>query len=86
MPEISRFLGIVITMYFRDHSPPHFHARYGREEAKFSIETLEVLKGELSRRVTSLIREWANEHRSELMENWNAMLEEKPFTKIDPLL
>ena len=39
MPEISRFFGIIIAMYFRDHPPPHFHARYGEHEAKFSIET-----------------------------------------------
>jgi hypothetical protein len=47
MPEISRFLGIVITMYFNDHEPPHFHVRYGELRATFSIDALQVLDGQL---------------------------------------
>ncbi len=57
MPELSRFLGIVILMYYRDHPPPHFHARYGEFEAKFSIETGNIIEGNMPKRAASLVRE-----------------------------
>ena len=85
MPEISRFFGIVITMYVRDHNPPHFHARYAEHFAKYSIEDLRLLEGELPKRANSFILEWAFEHRAELMENWNALLNDEPIKKIEPL-
>jgi hypothetical protein len=85
MPEISRFYGIVITMYFRDHNPPHFHARYGDVVGRFSIDPAKHMDGDLPRRVVALVLEWANKHSSELLENWKAVLEEQPFRKIDPL-
>ena len=50
MPEISRFFGIIILMYYRDHPPPHFHVRYGEQKAIISIETLTLLRGALSPR------------------------------------
>lgn len=59
MPEISRFLGIVIKMYFDDHNPPHFHVLYGECEAAFSVDTLEMIKGKLPPRVSGLVIEWA---------------------------
>ena len=55
MPEISRFLGIVIAMYYREHSPPHFHAQYGEFKAEIEIETLKVMRGDLPRRAQALI-------------------------------
>lgn len=58
MPELSRFFGIVITMYFRDHPPPHFHARYGEHEGKFTIENGTLIAGEVPRRVAALVQEW----------------------------
>ncbi len=70
MPPISAFFGIVISMYWREHEPPHFHAAYGEVEALVSIQTLEVLLGVLSRRALALVLEWANDHRAELPENW----------------
>jgi hypothetical protein len=85
MPEISRFLGIVIKMYFFDHNPPHFHAFYGELEAVFAIETLEMIKGDLPPRVTGLVVEWAELHKTELKENWSLMKQEK-FKKIEPLV
>lgn len=69
-PTISRFFGIRIKIYARDHPPPHFHARYGGFEAKFAIDTLEVLAGSLPRRVVAFVLEWAMMHRPELRENW----------------
>jgi hypothetical protein len=85
MPEISRFLGIIITMHFRDHNPPHFHAWYAEYSATFSIADLRLIEGELPKRITSLVLEWAFEHRDELMDNWNAMIDELPLKKIKPL-
>uniref|UniRef100_I2PWN2 Transcriptional regulator n=1 Tax=Desulfovibrio sp. U5L TaxID=596152 RepID=I2PWN2_9BACT len=70
MPVLSVFFGIVVTMYWREHNPPHFHAAYGEAEAIVSIETLEVLRGSLPRRALAMVLEWAAEHRAELMENW----------------
>ena len=49
MPEISRFFGIVIAIYFNDHPPPHFHARYGEHKAKFDVATGTVLEGSMPR-------------------------------------
>jgi len=85
MPEISRFLGIVIKMYFDDHNPPHFHVLYGEYEAAFSIDTLEVIKGKLPPRVSGLVVEWAELHRNDLKKNWE-LLKDKKFNKIKPLV
>ncbi len=67
MPEISRFYGILIKMYFIDHNPPHFHAEYGEYRAEYNIKTLEILDGKLPRRANSLVLEWASIHRDELL-------------------
>lgn len=70
MPEISRFFGIVVQMYYDDHEPPHFHVRYSGQKALIEIETLAVLRGSLAPRVLGLVTEWAALHRTELMEDW----------------
>lgn len=85
MPSISRFFGIVIYMYFNDHSPPHFHAEYGESEAVYVIDTLDVLRGYLPRRVHGLVVEWALEHRSELRDDWARAAAQLPLFPIDPL-
>ena len=85
MPEISRFLGMVISIYFDDHNPPHFHVEYNEYEAVISIDDLQVIKGSLPSRVLGLVMEWADLHRNELMDNWNSVKEEGKFTKIAPL-
>jgi hypothetical protein len=59
VPRISAFYGIVITMYYRDHEPPHFHAVYGEHQAQIVIATLEPLVGEFPARALRLVREWA---------------------------
>jgi hypothetical protein len=86
MPEISRFLGIVIAMYHKEHGRPHFHAKYGGQRAAFSIEELDLLEGQLPRRVVSLVLEWAFEHRGELLENWERARQQRPLRPIDPLV
>ena len=86
MPEISRFLGIVITMYFNDHEPPHFHVRYGEFRATFAIDALELLDGQLRLRVLGLVVEWAALHRFELRRNWTMLATEGKLRRIDPLV
>ena len=70
MPEISRFFGIVIRMFYNDHAPPHFHAEYGEHEALIEIESLAVYAGSLPNRALALVREWAALHRNELRQDW----------------
>lgn len=71
MPEISRFYGIVIRMYFADHAPPHFHAYYGGSEALVEIATLSVIAGKLPPRAMGLVAEWASNHQQELQAAWD---------------
>ncbi|MBW6513058.1 MAG: DUF4160 domain-containing protein [Desulfuromonadaceae bacterium] len=82
MPEICRFLGIVISMYFDEHNPPHFHARYNDYRAVVGIRDLNVLDGYLPGRVRGLVEEWAEIHQSELLGMW----ESKDFHKLEPLI
>ena len=85
MPEISRFFGIVITMYYDEHPPPHFHVRYGGRKALVAIPTLSLLRGELSPRVFGMVVEWAALHQTELSENWDLARQQAPLRKIAPL-
>jgi len=84
MPEISRFLGIVIAMYYNDHAPPHFHAIYGEHEIKVFIDDGDI-QGEFPRRALGHVLEWYNLHKSELLENWELARERKPLSRVDPL-
>lgn len=84
MPEISRFLGIVIAMYYRDHAPPHFHAIYGEFEATIEIAT-GVVNGDLPRRALAHVQEWRALHRQELTDLWNLARASKPLSRIAPL-
>jgi hypothetical protein len=70
VPIISIFFGIVIRMYHDDHPPPHFHASYQGFEAFIAVETGEVLQGSLPKKAARLVRQWALDHREQLMENW----------------
>jgi len=85
MPEICRFYGIIIRMFYNDHNPPHFHVIYQEFKALMSITTLEILEGELPNRAKSLAIEWAIEHRKELIENWQKAQDRLPLNKIEPL-
>jgi hypothetical protein len=70
MPVISRFYGIVIKMYFREHGVAHFHAIYGEFNGVFNIEELQMIEGDLPRRAERMIREWAQHHQAALLEMW----------------
>lgn len=85
MPELSRFFGIVISMFFDDHNPPHFHARYGNERVAIDIRTLQVMDGGLSPRALGLVVEWASQHQDELLAAWRLAHNGKPPAKIAPL-
>lgn len=85
MPELSRFYGIIIRMYFDDHPPPHFHAVYGGAESVIGIESLAVLSGRLPARAHGLVTEWASLHQSELLEAWERAKQLEPPGRIDPL-
>jgi len=85
MPEISRFFGIIITMYYNDHAPPHFHIRYGQQKALIAIESQAVIQGSLSNRALNLVTEWALMHQAELMENWNLARQNQILNTIEPL-
>ena len=86
MPVISRFLGIVIMMYYADHNPPHFHVKYNEHRAKFSIDDLRLMEGKLPPKVVSLVLEWAFQHRMELLNNWKLAIARKRLREIDPLV
>ena len=85
MPEISRFYGIIIYIYFREHNPPHFHAVYGEEEILIEIATLRVLSGHLPSRALGLVIEWASIHQKELKKAWEQAKSHQMPDKIEPL-
>lgn len=85
MPEISRFFGIVIKMYFGDHVPPHFHAEYNEHKAQIEIHSLVVFSGYLPPRVLGMVIEWASEHREELLDLWEHAANRQPLYKLPPL-
>lgn len=85
MPEISRFFGLVITMYFNDHGPPHFHVRYERYRAKVAIADGHLIEGALPARLLGLVTEWTHIHHAELDGNWTSLATEGTFARIAPL-
>jgi len=88
MPELSRFFGIIIRMYAEPGAPhhqPHFHAYYQNDSAVFSIETLEIIGGNLSTKERRLVEAWAELHRGELLENWERLQSGNLPLKIAPL-
>ena len=82
MPEISRFYGIIIYMFFNDHNPPHFKIKYGEFEANVLIENGTLLNGDFPIGKLKLVTAWAEIHKEELMKMW----EVKEFRKIEPLI
>lgn len=86
MPEICRFLGIIIQIFYDDHNPPHFHARYGDKKATFDIDSLNILEGDLPVKVRNLVVEWADLHQEELRKDWELAQSGMVPEKIDPLV
>ena len=85
MPEISRFLGIVIGMFYKDHNPPHFHAYYGDHEVAIGIQDGTVLWGSLPKLALAHVREWRQGHVAELLEDWDRARQHQPLKPIEPL-
>ena len=85
MPEISRFYGIIIAMFFDDHNPPHFHARYGKEKIAIEIHSLRILEGHIPPRALGIVIEWASQHKDELLSNWELAKSNQHPKKIEPL-
>ena len=85
MPEISRFFGIIIAMYWKEHGVPHFHAKYGDHRASFAIADLRLLEGKLPPRVMGLVLEWAAIHSEELRRDWELAVQQEPLQTIAPL-
>jgi hypothetical protein len=85
MPVLSRFFGIIITMYYNDHAPPHFHARYGGYEAKFRIDNGMLISGQFPQRACTLVEEWRKQHLNELTTNWDRAQNHLPLAEIEPL-
>jgi hypothetical protein len=84
MPVISRFFGVMIVMYWRDHAPPHFHAKYGDDEVIVDIQTGDVT-GTMSKRALAMVDEWRLLHIAELLENWELAAGRRSLRRIDPL-
>jgi hypothetical protein len=85
MPELCRFLGIVVRMFWDDHDPPPFHAYYSGEEALIDIQNLSVFAGRLSPRALGLVIEWATLHQRELLDDWRRARRQARLRKIEPL-
>jgi hypothetical protein len=86
MPEISRFFGIVIRMFFDDHPPPHFHADYAGKNARIGLDPISVLENELAARALALVLEWTALHQQELLDNWRRLHTGQSPRKVLPLL
>ena len=84
MPEISRFLGIIIYMNWADHPLPHFHARYGDHEITVEIQT-GLVRGQFPKRALRAVLDWLDEHKNELMEDWHLATARQPLKPIAPL-
>lgn len=84
MPEISRFLGIIIYMNWADHPLPHFHAKYSDYEITVEIST-GVVRGAFPKRALRAVLEWLDEHKLELLEDWDLAQQRKPLNPIQPL-
>jgi hypothetical protein len=85
VPEVSRFYGIVIRMFWNDHEPPHFHAEYGEYQALIEIGTGAVRRGCVPKRALRLVQEWQVIHEAELLANWHRARSGSPIARIDPL-
>ena len=84
MPEISRFLGIVIAMYYNDHEPAHFHAVYGSFEITVEVES-GIAHGTFPPRALAHVQEWRELHKTDLLQNWQLARKREPLNKVPPL-
>ena len=84
MPFVTTFYGIIITMNFNEHNPPHFHARYGDYKARFDFSG-ELVDGEMPKSKIALIKAWAILHKEELEANWILAASKETIVRIEPL-
>ena len=84
MPSISFFYGIVIMMYFDDHNPPHFHAKYQDNIAEITFDG-KVLRGSLPEKQLRMVQAWAAIHEEDLKTNWELLRDASQPEKIEPL-
>ena len=84
MPEISRFFGISIMMFWHEHNPPHFHAKYGEYEIIVNINN-QIVEGKFPRRALNLVLDWLELHKQELLEDWRLAEKGLPLASIEPL-
>ncbi|MDP4268251.1 MAG: DUF4160 domain-containing protein [Bacteroidota bacterium] len=85
MPQICRFFGIIISMFYDEHNPPHFHANYGEYNVEIGICDLAILHGKLPSRVLGFVIEWAAIHQTELLKNWERAENGEMVQPIEPL-
>lgn len=85
MPEISRFFGIIVSIFYDEHNPPHFHARYNEYKITININDLSILEGSFPPRAMGILIEWAMIHRSELKQEWDLAMDQKELFPIEPL-
>jgi hypothetical protein len=85
MPEISRFFGMMVAMFYNDHAPPHFHVRYGEHRASVAIDPPALLEGSLPPRALGLVIEWASLHKVELLADWERARAQQPLLPVAPL-
>lgn len=85
MPELSRFFGIVVKMFWDEHNPPHFHAFYSGDEVLIDIRSLSIFAGRLAPRALGLVIEWATLHQQELLRAWERAQRQESLERIAPL-
>ncbi len=85
MPEISRFFGISIKMFFGDHLPPHFHAEYAEFKGMIDIRALVMIQGNIPPRALGMSIEWASQHQTELLDLWERASKNQDLYRIEPL-
>ena len=85
MPEVSRFHGILIAMYYREHPPSHFHAKYGENRIRVAIQDGQIMSGNFPNHAERHVLNWLELHRDKLTRNWELAAERKPLKQIDPL-
>ena len=85
MPTISRFFGVMIQMFYNDYNPPHFHIKYGDDQALISIIDFALLSGSLPPKALGMVVEWASIHQSELLQNWDLARNNLPLLPVPPL-
>jgi hypothetical protein len=85
LPELTRFFGIIISMHYNDHSPPHFHAKYVDMQVSIRIKDGLVIDGSLGARALRLVEEWRILHKAELLDDWSLAQARQPLVKIEPL-